>query len=143
MTGESNLHILLKTLDPVLDERRFGFCAIKRQSTPVLGFKPLGIFEEEEGATIIATIAELESADLKFSGPWAKISLRVHSSLTAVGLTAAVATALAGGCFLVLCDAFARTVFAPVELPVGVVTALLGGPFFLWLLRRRSAGWLE
>jgi hypothetical protein len=96
MTGETNLHILLKTLDPVLDERRFGFCAIKRQSTPVLGFKPLGIFEEEEGATIIATIAELESADLKFSGPWAKISLRVHSSLTAVGLTAAVATALAG-----------------------------------------------
>ena len=96
MTGETNLHILLKTLDPVLDERRFGFCAIERQSTPVLGFKPLGIFEEEEGATIIATIAELESADLKFSGPWAKIGLRVHSSLTAVGLTAAVATALAG-----------------------------------------------
>jgi hypothetical protein len=96
MTGEANLHILLKTLDPVLDERRFGFCAIGRQSTPVLGFKPLGIFEEEEGATIIATIAELESAGLKFSGPWAKISLRVHSSLTAVGLTAAVAAALAG-----------------------------------------------
>jgi hypothetical protein len=96
MTGETNLHILLKTLDPVLDERRFGFCAIERRSTPVLGFKPLGIFEEEEGATIIATIAELESADLKFSGPWAKIGLRVHSSLTAVGLTAAVATALAG-----------------------------------------------
>jgi iron complex transport system permease protein len=53
------------------------------------------------------------------------------------------ATALAGGCFLVLCDAFARTAFAPLEVPVGVVTALLGGPFFLWLLRRRSAGWME
>jgi uncharacterized protein len=95
MTGETNLHILLKTLDPVLDERQFGFCAIERQSTPVLGFKPLGVFEEEEGATIIATVADLESADLKFSGPWAKITLRVHSSLTAVGLTAAVSAALA------------------------------------------------
>jgi iron complex transport system permease protein len=53
------------------------------------------------------------------------------------------AAALAGGCFLVLCDTFARTAFAPVEIPVGVVTALLGGPFFLWLLRRRAAGWVE
>ncbi|HXT50908.1 MAG TPA: iron chelate uptake ABC transporter family permease subunit, partial [Thermoanaerobaculia bacterium] len=35
-----------------------------------------------------------------------------------------------------LCDAGARTALAPAELPVGVVTALLGGPFFLWLLRR-------
>ena len=53
------------------------------------------------------------------------------------------AAALAGGCFLVVCDAFARTVFTPIEVPVGVVTALLGGPFFLWLLRRRAAGWME
>ncbi|MFW6256013.1 MAG: FecCD family ABC transporter permease, partial [Candidatus Sumerlaeota bacterium] len=39
-----------------------------------------------------------------------------------------------GGIFLVLCDTVARTVFAPTELPVGVFTSLLGGPFFLWLL---------
>jgi iron complex transport system permease protein len=39
-----------------------------------------------------------------------------------------------GGAFLALCDLFARTVMAPAELPVGVLTALLGGPFFLWLL---------
>lgn len=50
------------------------------------------------------------------------------------------ASLLAGGGFLVACDTVARTVFAPVELPVGVITALLGGPFFLWLLlsRRRE-----
>lgn len=47
------------------------------------------------------------------------------------------ASALAGGLFLVACDTLARTVMSPVELPVGVVTALLGGPFFLLLLRRR------
>lgn len=47
------------------------------------------------------------------------------------------ASALAGGTFLILADAFARTVIAPVEIPIGVVTALLGGPFFLYLLRRR------
>jgi iron complex transport system permease protein len=41
-----------------------------------------------------------------------------------------------GGAFLTLCDTLARTVIAPAEMPVGVITALLGGPFFLWLLFR-------
>jgi len=45
-------------------------------------------------------------------------------------------TALAGATFLVLADTGARTVIAPAELPVGVLTAFLGGPFFLYLLRR-------
>jgi iron complex transport system permease protein len=49
------------------------------------------------------------------------------------------ATVLAGGGFLTLCDTLARTVLAPVELPVGVITALLGGPFFFWLLATGSA----
>jgi iron complex transport system permease protein len=39
-----------------------------------------------------------------------------------------------GAAFLVICDVIARIVIAPVELPVGVVTAVIGGPFFLWLL---------
>jgi iron complex transport system permease protein len=46
------------------------------------------------------------------------------------------AAAIGGGAFLAVCDAFARTVL-PVEIPVGVITALLGGPFFLFLLKRR------
>ncbi|HLA39620.1 MAG TPA: iron ABC transporter permease [Candidatus Glassbacteria bacterium] len=45
-----------------------------------------------------------------------------------------------GGGFLTLCDTLARTVIAPVEIPVGVITALLGGPFFLWLLVAGSSG---
>ena len=48
------------------------------------------------------------------------------------------ASALFGAAFLVACDLLARTVMAPVEIPVGVVTALLGGPFFLWLLVRHA-----
>ena len=47
------------------------------------------------------------------------------------------ASALFGAAFLVACDVLARTVMAPIELPVGVVTALIGGPFFLWLLVRK------
>jgi iron complex transport system permease protein len=46
--------------------------------------------------------------------------------------------ALFGAAFLVACDVLARTVMSPVELPVGVITAIIGGPFFLWLLVRRT-----
>ncbi|MDZ4199475.1 MAG: iron chelate uptake ABC transporter family permease subunit, partial [Kiritimatiellia bacterium] len=46
------------------------------------------------------------------------------------------ASAAAGGVFLLLCDALARGVAAPIDLPVGVITALTGGPFFLYLLRK-------
>ncbi len=45
-----------------------------------------------------------------------------------------------GGAFLVVCDTFARTILAPTEIPVGVVTALLGGPFFIFLLKRKPGG---
>ena len=45
--------------------------------------------------------------------------------------------AMLGGAFLVVCDTVARTVLAPLELPVGILTAFLGGPFFLWVLLRR------
>ena len=45
--------------------------------------------------------------------------------------------ALFGAAFLIACDLGARTAFAPVELPVGIVTAIIGGPVFLWLLLRR------
>jgi iron complex transport system permease protein len=41
-----------------------------------------------------------------------------------------------GGAFLVVCDTLARLVLAPSEIPVGVITTLLGGPFFIWLLIR-------
>lgn len=49
-------------------------------------------------------------------------------------------TFLGGGVFLVACDTFARTALAPVELPVGIVTALIGGPFFLWILIHTKGG---
>ncbi|HTK27916.1 MAG TPA: iron ABC transporter permease [Vicinamibacterales bacterium] len=49
------------------------------------------------------------------------------------------ASALFGASFVVVCDLVARTAFGAVELPVGTVTAVIGGPFFLWLLYRHVA----
>lgn len=48
------------------------------------------------------------------------------------------AVALGGASFLVICDTLARTIANPLELPVGIVTAAIGGPFFLWVLFRRG-----
>lgn len=47
------------------------------------------------------------------------------------------ASALFGATFLVGCDVIARMIFAPIELPVGIITAMIGGPFFLWLLIKK------
>jgi len=44
-----------------------------------------------------------------------------------------------GAAFLVACDVLSRIVMAPLELPVGIITALIGGPFFLWMLIRKTA----
>jgi len=52
------------------------------------------------------------------------------------------AALLCGAILLCVCDTLARTVMAPTELPVGILTSLLGGPFFLWLLLGRSR-WTE
>lgn len=46
-----------------------------------------------------------------------------------------------GGCFLVVCDLVSRSILAPAELPIGIITAMVGGPFFLWtLFRSNSSG---
>ena len=47
------------------------------------------------------------------------------------------ASAITGAAFLVIADTISRTVFAPTEVPVGILTAFLGGPMFLYLLHQR------
>lgn len=68
-----------------------------------------------------------------------------HAARALVGARHAAvipASALLGAILLVAADLVARTAFAPIEVPVGIMTALIGGPFFLWVLRRprRSDG---
>lgn len=77
-----------------------------------------------------------------FSGAIGFVGLMVpHAARMAVGAShrrLLPVAALGGAVFLLAADLVARTVAAPEEIPVGVVTALTGGPFFLWLLRRAS-----
>jgi iron complex transport system permease protein len=81
-------------------------------------------------------------AAVSISGPVAFVGLVVpHTVRLVVGSDHRLvlpASALFGATFLIGCDLIARTMFAPIELPVGIVTAVIGGPFFLWLLVRRT-----
>lgn len=93
MKGETNLATLLKTLKPKLNNGEFVFCAIEDTSTVDLNETVL-FFKEEEAFTIIIKKETADSAKLDYSGVFSWITLTVHSSLEAVGLTSAFSKAL-------------------------------------------------
>ena len=92
MRGEKELQKLLSALSPVLEEGAYVFCT--QQGPPqALKAKARMVFEENEGTTLI--LERSLAHGLLHEGVFACIRLDVHSSLEAVGLTAAVSTALA------------------------------------------------
>jgi len=95
MTGETNLSRLLASLSPRLNSGSFVFCSVS-QPTVVQVATALGSFREAEGTTLILAREEAERLGLAYDYLAAWITLEVHSSLAAVGLTAAFAKALAG-----------------------------------------------
>jgi hypothetical protein len=96
MPGLTDLDELLAHLDPSLDEREYVFVTIERARYGAFqDLEPLAAFAEEEGLTLVLERGRAESAGLGFDGVLRRITLTVHSSLEAVGLSAAVASALA------------------------------------------------
>ncbi len=93
MPGEKDLRILLTTLKPKHNPGDFVFCCVNDLSQ--FRFVDLiAVFKEAEGYTIIIKKELADRLNVEYSFVAAWISLTVHSSLQAVGLTAAVATAL-------------------------------------------------
>jgi uncharacterized protein len=94
MQGEINLSNLIKNMQPILNEGQYIFCTVSSKND--LDFdKIIHFFKEKEGFT---TVVEKDYADEKgyaYSSSFAWITLLVHSSLEAVGLTAAFSNALA------------------------------------------------
>ena len=110
-----------------------------------LGEEParsLGIETEQAKRKILMTAALVTGAVVSVSGMIGFIGMVVpHATRLLFGADHRLllpASALAGGMFLMTADTLARTVFAPSELPVGIMTALAGGPFFIYLLRWRK-----
>lgn len=93
MTGEMDLKTILKTLKPSLLEGEYVFCT-RQDLTGVNLHDAVCIFKEEEGITLVLKkeVADLAGFAYTFVASW--ITLTVHSSLEAVGLTAAFSKAL-------------------------------------------------
>lgn len=94
MSGETNLEILLASMEPVLDDRIFGFVTVPHAHAPPSMADIFACICEDEGMTLVAPVDVLQRRNIACDAHWAKISLTVHSSLAAVGLTAAFAKAL-------------------------------------------------
>jgi hypothetical protein len=94
MSGETDITALLKTMSPKLNEGEYVFC-----TTPVseaIDYKNIiGSFKEKEGLTVILEKGIADKLNLSYTYVSVWITLTVHSSLEAVGLTAAFSTALA------------------------------------------------
>lgn len=104
----------------------------------------LGIPVENVKRIIIVLTALIVGCSVAISGIIAFIGLVIpHLMRMLLGTTHSnvlPASALAGGLLLMVADTISRTVVAPAELPVGLVTSIIGGPFFLWVLvNKRSA----
>jgi hypothetical protein len=89
----SDLAVLLATMEPELHEGEYGFACVAALPG---GIVPFATVAEAEGLTVVALAADLTAAGVAHLGGWARISLTVQSDLAAVGLTAAIATALGG-----------------------------------------------
>ncbi len=96
MIGESNLDTLLQNMSPRLRDKEYVFCTVEGAYKDYAALSPLASFQEEEGLTLVLSKEAALSANLPSSSIFRLITLEVHSSLEAVGLTAAISKALAG-----------------------------------------------
>ena len=104
----------------------------------------LGLPAKRLRLALLALAAALAGAAVSFAGLLGFVGLIVphimRRTLGGESLPLLLSSALGGAALLTACDLLARVLFAPYELPVGIVLALAGGPFFIWLLLRQRGG---
>ncbi len=94
MTAITDLDILLKSMSPELIEGDYVICTVEGGLANYVHLNPIATFREKEGLTLVLTEEVATQAQLSFDGVFSMITLSVHSSLEAVGLTATFATKL-------------------------------------------------
>jgi len=95
MVRITDLGTLLKSMKPRVADGEFVFCSVSETLFSSLKTKPLLVFREEEGITLILERRAAEANGLPYSSVWGLITLTVHSGLTAVGFLAAITNKLA------------------------------------------------
>lgn len=102
--------------------------------------KGVDVLRLQRGVFLISSV--LVGIIVAFAGPIGFIGLIIpHLIRLIVGADhrkLLITAPIFGGTFLIWCDTFSRTIISPAELPVGIITAMLGGPFFIWLLIRQK-----
>lgn len=97
MSGEMDLDRLLTLMQPKLLEGDYVFCTFSNNDfSEAAKLQPLASFQEEEGLSLLLSQQQADLANIKYDSVFKGITLSVHSSLDAVGFTAAVANKLAG-----------------------------------------------
>lgn len=106
--------------------------------------RSLGLAVGPIRVVFLVLAAALAGAAVSFSGLLGFVGLIVpHIMRKLIGEESGIlliASALGGAFFVIVCDLLARLVFAPFEIPVGIVLAFAGAPFFLWLLFKQRGG---
>lgn len=129
--------ILLGTIAICLFTRDLNLLALGEDEA-----RHLGVDLEKVKKVLLVASAFVTAAAVSISGLIAFIGLIIpHLTRLMIGPDHRVllpASILMGASFLIVCDSAARIVVSPAELPVGVITALCGGPFFLYLMRRKK-----
>ena len=95
MIGETNLDKLLASMSPKLITGEYVFCSVQSDYLDFNALSPLATFRESEGLTLVISKEMAIANQLPFESVFRGITLTVHSSLDAVGLTAAVSSKLA------------------------------------------------
>ncbi|RDE25219.1 ACT domain-containing protein [Motiliproteus coralliicola] len=95
MSAIIDLELLLRSMSPQLQDTSYVFCRVDGTVAEHLSLDPLATFREDEGLTLVLEQRRALEAGLGFEGVFRMITLSVHSSLNAVGLTAAVSSRLA------------------------------------------------
>jgi len=95
VVGETSLSKLLATMSPELMPDEYVFCSVKGEYGDLNELSPLASYREAEGLTLVITKKAAVANKLNFESVFKGITLTIHSSLDAVGLTAAVSTKLA------------------------------------------------
>lgn len=94
MSGMTELDALLKSMSPVLSAEEYVFCTVEGVYGDYAHLKPKASFYEDEGLSLLLTVAAASSAKVPVDVTFKMITLTVHSSLEAVGLTAAISAKL-------------------------------------------------
>ena len=96
MQGIVDINVLLKDMEPILDSEDYVFCSNKAfiLNEEIIQLNPIATFLEKEGMTLVITKDIADKNTIDYASVFSKITLEIHSSLDAVGLTAAFSNAL-------------------------------------------------